>query len=86
MLDRTSGIFDLTPIEKQMLVLLAEGCTTKDIMICLRISKPYVYHVVGRLMDRFNVRTRSGVVAYAIAKGLIVPSRALQKQVQFVAD
>ena len=84
-LDQAECTIDLPTREKQVIVMLAQDCTTNDIMVQLHISKSYTYHIIGRLMCRFNVRTRSALVANAIAKGLVVPSRTLQKQVQFVA-
>ncbi len=63
--------FDLTPLEKQVLVLLAEDYDTKDIMLNLHISESYANYVVRLLKVKLNTKTRSGIVARAIAQGLL---------------
>ncbi|MHB8626507.1 MAG: helix-turn-helix transcriptional regulator [Aggregatilineales bacterium] len=71
MSDYSSATFDLTLIEKQMLTLLTQGYDTKDIMLRLHISESYAYCIIRQLKCRFDTKTRSGIVACAIARGLV---------------
>ena len=63
----------LTGRESQVLVLIAEGCTTKEIAARLGIAfNTAVFHRT-RIMLKFRVHNRVTLVRYAIWNGLIEP-------------
>ena len=63
----------LTQREKEILQLIAEGKTNKEIATMLFISLPTVRSHRAHLMEKINVHDRSELVRYAIRKGLISP-------------
>lgn len=63
----------LTPRERHILQLVAEGKTTKEAAALLGISvKTADYHRT-RLMKRLGIHETAGLVRYAIRHGLIAP-------------
>jgi len=63
----------LTPRQREILQLLAEGKNTKTIAATLKISiKTVETHRAG-LMERLGIRDIPGLVRYAIRNGLIEP-------------
>ena len=65
------GVIELTPLEKQALELLVQGYGASDIRTQLKISRSYTYQIIRQLKHRFGARTTAGVVACAIAKGVV---------------
>lgn len=63
----------LTPREKEVLELLAEGRTNEEIAEQLVISKHTVARHRENLMHKLELHSRSDLVKYAIRKGLITP-------------
>ena len=63
----------LTPREKEVLELLAEGHSNEEIAGILVISKHTVARHRENLMRKLELHSRSELVKYAIRKGLIVP-------------
>ncbi len=62
---------DLTGRQREVLQLIAEGRSTKEISIALRISpKTVEFHKSG-LMDELGVRTTAELTRYALSKGII---------------
>jgi DNA-binding NarL/FixJ family response regulator len=61
---------DLTPRQREVLILIAEGRTTKEIAQQLNISVKTVESHRGQLMDRLNIHDIAGLVKYAIKFGL----------------
>ena len=62
---------DLTGRQREVLQLIAEGRSTKEISVALRISpKTVEFHKSG-LMDELGVRTTAELTRYAISKGII---------------
>lgn len=55
----------LTPREREVLLLLAEGCGNRQIADRLVIAEPTVKGHVGRLMEKLDARSRLHVVARA---------------------
>jgi DNA-binding NarL/FixJ family response regulator len=76
-LDRTAGARPrsgrLTPRQREILTLIAEGQTTKAIARRLGISIKTVEAHRAQLMERLGIRDVPGLVRYAIRKGLIGP-------------
>jgi DNA-binding NarL/FixJ family response regulator len=63
----------LTPREREVLQLIAEGKTTKDIAGLLGLSVKTVESHRTRLMGKLDIRQTAGLVRYAIRRGLIQP-------------
>jgi RNA polymerase sigma factor (sigma-70 family) len=62
---------DLTPRQREVLILIAEGHTTKEIARMLNISVKTVESHRGQLMDRLDIHDIAGLVRYAIKFGLV---------------
>ena len=60
----------LTSRQREVLQLVVEGFTAKEIAAQLRISKKTVDFHKGRLMDRLGLRTVSELTKYAVAHGV----------------
>lgn len=63
----------LTPREREVLQLIAEGRTMQEIAHVLSISPKTVETHRYRLMDRLNIHHITGLVRYAIKIGLLRP-------------
>jgi DNA-binding CsgD family transcriptional regulator len=68
---------DMTTREKQTLVLLTKGHTCVAAAKILCITPSYVNSIVYMLKIRFGVNTVAGIVARAIAEGVISPEGEL---------
>ena len=65
------GLEDLTHREREVLALIAEGCTNQDIADTLVISIKTVNRHRENIMAKLNLHSRVELVRYAIEKGLI---------------
>lgn len=65
---------DLTARELQILELVADGSTNKEIATALTISENTVRHHVNSIMDKLNVSDRTEAVATAIRSGVLSES------------
>jgi len=65
------SVVELTPRQSQVLRMIADGNTTKDIARKLRISVKTVESHRAQLMDRLNIHDIAGLVRYAIKRGLV---------------
>jgi two-component system response regulator NreC len=63
----------LTPRERQVLQLVAEGKSTKAIATLLSISVKTAETHRTRIMDKLAIHDTAGLVRYAIRKGVIEP-------------
>lgn len=63
---------DLTPRQREVLQLVAEGKSTKEISAALKISPKTVEFHRNSLMDELGVRTTAELTRYAIARGIVV--------------
>lgn len=61
----------LTPRQREILQLIAEGKTTKKIAQLLSISAKTVETHRGLLMDRLDIHDVAGLVRYAVKSGLV---------------
>ncbi len=72
-----SGDFDslnvLTNREREVLQLIAEGHTNRDIARILKLSIKTIDVHRSHIMDKLNIRDITGLVKYSIRKGLIKP-------------
>jgi DNA-binding NarL/FixJ family response regulator len=63
----------LTPRQREILQLIAEGTTTKNIGMALKISVKTVETHRAQLMERLDIHDVAGLVRYAIKIGLVQP-------------
>lgn len=72
---RQRGVEDsyelLTPRERELLQLLAEGQTTKEIAATLNLSPHTVDTHRGNLMQKLNLHSIPELILYAVRKGVI---------------
>jgi DNA-binding NarL/FixJ family response regulator len=61
----------LTPREKEVLQLIAEGKTTKEVAQILGVSVKTAEFHRSRLMEKLEVHETASLVRYAIRKGLV---------------
>ena len=61
----------LTPRQREILTLIAEGLSTKDIGLRLNISVKTVESHRAQLMERLDIHDVAGLVRYAIKMGLV---------------
>ncbi len=68
-----AGMFgsDLTPRQREVLQLVAEGKSTKQISAALHISPKTVEFHRNNLMDELGVRTTAELTRYALSRGII---------------
>jgi DNA-binding NarL/FixJ family response regulator len=64
---------DLTPRQREILQLVAEGNSSKEIANKLNLSIKTVETHRGELMSRLNIHDIAGLVRYAIRTGLVTP-------------
>jgi len=63
----------LSPRELQVLQLVAEGKTTKEVAVLLNISVKTAESHRTRIMEKLDVHETASLVRYAIRRGLIQP-------------
>ena len=63
--------FQLTARERDVLALLAEGCSNKEIARTLGISVHTAKFHVGQLLDKLDATGRTDAVAHAARRGII---------------
>jgi two-component system response regulator NreC len=63
----------LTSRERQVLQLVAEGKTTKEVAGILSLSVKSAESYRARIMDKLQIHDTAGLVRYAIRQGLIQP-------------
>jgi DNA-binding NarL/FixJ family response regulator len=61
----------LTPRQQEVLKLVAEGCSNKQIAARLRLSAKTVEAHRGAIMQRLKIRDVPGLVRFAIRTGLV---------------
>ncbi|MGI9069265.1 MAG: response regulator [Pyrinomonadaceae bacterium] len=67
---RTTAV-ELTPRQLEVLILIAEGYSTKDIARALGISVKTVETHRAQLMERLGIHDVAGLVRYAIRTGIV---------------
>lgn len=71
---RTGGdrsLAQLTPRQREVLQLIAQGVSTKGIALALNVSAKTVESHRAQLMERLGIYQTAGLVRYAIKAGLI---------------
>lgn len=70
-LEGRAPLSELTPRQREVLTLIAEGHSTKDIARALNISVKTVETHRAQLMDRLDIHDIASLVRYAIKMGLV---------------
>lgn len=60
----------LTPREREVFDLVAQGRTTSEIAVLLQLSPHTVHHHRSAVMQKLNIHDRSALVKYALERGL----------------
>ena len=63
----------LTPREREVLQLITEGRSSKEIGVALDISARTVEAHRAHIMEKLDIHETAGLVRYAIRRGLIIP-------------
>jgi len=71
--DRPAGADPLAPRERQVLQLVAEGKTSKEIAVLLGLTVKTAESYRARVMEKLDVHETAGLVRYAIRHGIIDP-------------
>jgi DNA-binding NarL/FixJ family response regulator len=69
--DAEKPLAQLTPRQREILQLIAEGKSTKEIGYMLQISPKTVDAHRAQIMERLNIRDLAGLVRYAIRSGMV---------------
>jgi DNA-binding NarL/FixJ family response regulator len=64
------GAADLTPRQREILVLVADGLTYKEVGAALNLSENTIKYHMGEVLQRLHLKNREQVVAYARRSGL----------------
>jgi DNA-binding CsgD family transcriptional regulator len=64
---------ELSPREREVVKLIAEGLSSKQIGVRLGISPKTVNFHRSHIKQRLNLRGTAGIVRYAIRQGIIEP-------------
>lgn len=73
------AVGDLTIRQREVLQLIGEGKSTKDIATLLNVSVKTVEFHKGRLMEQLDVHTTAELIRFAIAEGLVTADSSLSK-------
>ncbi len=65
----------LTPRQREILQLVAEGKSTKEVAQVLGLSVKTVETHRSQIMDRLDIRDLAGLVRYAVRTGLVSSDR-----------
>lgn len=72
-----AGDEELTPRQREVLVRIARGASTKEIAFDLGLSPKTVEAHRARLMERLGIDDIAGLTLYAVRKGLVDPEGPL---------
>jgi len=65
------GRVELTPRQREVLQLVGEGHSAKEIATILHISTRTVEFHKYRIMEDLNLRTNAGLIQYAVKNGIV---------------
>jgi len=71
----SSSLDALTPHQREILQLIAEGRSTKEIAFDLGLSAKTVETHRAQIMERLGIRDVAGLVRYAMRTGLVPPEK-----------
>jgi DNA-binding NarL/FixJ family response regulator len=60
-----------TPRQREILLLVADGLSYKEVGAALGLSENTVKYHMGEILDRLHLKNREQVVAYAVRSGLV---------------
>ena len=63
----------LAPREREVLQLVAEGKTSKEIAALLNVSVKTAESYRANIMEKLDIHDTAGLVRYAIRRGLVIP-------------
>jgi DNA-binding NarL/FixJ family response regulator len=63
----------LAPREREVLQLVAEGRTSKEIAALLNVSVKTAESYRANIMEKLDIHETAGLVRYAIRRGLVIP-------------
>jgi DNA-binding NarL/FixJ family response regulator len=63
--------FELTPRQRQILEMIANGMSYKEAGAVLHVSENTIKYHMGEIIQRLHVKNREQVVAYALRSGLV---------------
>jgi DNA-binding NarL/FixJ family response regulator len=61
---------ELTPREREILILVSEGLSYKEVGAALHLSESTIKYHMGEILQRLHLKNREQVVAYALRSGL----------------
>lgn len=64
---------DLTPRQREVLRMLAEGKSTKEVAFQLHLSVKTIETHRAQIMERLDIHELAGLVRYAVRNGLVPP-------------
>ena len=70
---KKSPFLTLTKREKEILQLVVEGNTSKNMAVRLKISQRTIDHYRSSLLRKFNKKNSAELVQYAVRNGLVAP-------------
>jgi len=74
-MDKSHGVrrghLELTPRQREVLQLVGEGHSAKEIATILHISTRTVEFHKYRIMEDLNLRTNAGLIQYAVKNGIV---------------
>jgi DNA-binding NarL/FixJ family response regulator len=65
------AVAGLTERERDVLALVAEGCSTREVATRLAYSERTIKNIVQNVTMRLNLRNRTQAVVYAVRNGWI---------------
>ena len=75
--EQTTDAYEpLTDCEREILQLLAEGATSKDVASSLGLSPTTVICHRQRIFQKLNLHSLADLILYAVRKGIISPERS----------
>ena len=69
--ERKKVIHNLTPRQREVLQLVAEGRSAREIGSLLKISSRTVEYHKYRLMEDLNLKTSAELIRFAIKQGIV---------------
>lgn len=72
--EKSGGTYSLTRRQREVLQMLAEGRTSKEIASLLNVSPRTVEFHKGQIMDHLNLQTTADLIKYALTHGIVSAS------------
>ena len=70
---RSGGATELTPRQRQIIQLVARGCTSKEIALKLGVTEKTIANHRMHIRDKLNLRDVASITRYAIERGWVEP-------------